>query len=158
MKKTVPLMCIFMITLLVLAGCSPSQDTAQSMESDVSEVQDAAFYSVCTDYSKAEVEQFANDVKDMILTSNWTALSKCIAYPITMGGVEYEDSASFLNAPFETALNPDAILAIQNETCTDMFCNYSGIMMGNGEVWISEVLNEDSTSAGLQVVGLQILK
>ena len=116
------------------------------------------FYSVCTGFSKDEVEQFAMDVRDMILASDWTALSERIAYPITMGGAVYEDSASFITAPFETDLNAEAIEAIQNETCTDMFCKFSGIMMGNGEVWISEVLNEDFTSAGLQVIGLEILE
>jgi len=103
------------------------------------------------------VEQFAREVKDLILTSNWTALSERIAYPITMGGIVYEDRASFVTAPFETLLDADAIEAIQNENCTDMFCNYSGIMMGSGEVWIGEVLNEDGTSAGLRVIGLSIL-
>ena len=73
-----------------------------------------------------------------------------------MGGIAYEDSASFVTAPFETLLDTDAIQAIQNESCTDMFCKYSGIMMGNGEVWIGEVLNEDGSSAGLWVISLSI--
>ena len=143
---------------------APEQDTepvetplAPSEPQDAPEPQNADFYSVCTSLSKDEVEQFAREVKDLILTSNWTALSERIAYPITMGGIVYEDSASFITAPFETLLGADAIEAIQNENCTDMFCKYSGIMMGNGEVWIGEVLNEDGTSAGLRVIGLSIL-
>ena len=144
---------------------APEQDTepvetplAPSEPQDAPEPQNADFYSVCTSLSKDEVEQFAREVKDLILTSNWTALSEHIAYPITMGGIVYEDSASFVTAPFETLLDADAIEAIQNENCTDMFCNYSGIMMGSGEVWIGEVLNEDGTSAGLRVIGLSILE
>ena len=143
---------------------APEQDTepvetplAPSEPQDAPEPQNADFYSVCTSLSKDEVEQFAREVKDLILTSNWTALSERIAYPITMGGIVYEDRASFVTAPFETLLDTDAIEAIQNENCTDMFCNYSGIMMGSGEVWIGEVLNEDGTSAGLRVIGLSIL-
>ena len=143
---------------------APEQDTepvetplAPSEPQDAPEPQNADFYSVCTSLSKDEVEQFAREVKDLILTSNWTALSERIAYPITMGGIVYEDRASFVTAPFETLLDSDAIEAIQNENCTDMFCNYSGIMMGSGEVWIGEVLNEDGTSAGLRVIGLSIL-
>ena len=143
---------------------APEQDT-ESVETplDPSEPQDAPdsqnadFYSVCTSLSKDEVEQFAREVKNLILSSNWTALSEHIAYPITMGGIVYEDSASFVTAPFEALLDTNAIEAIQNENCTDMFCKYSGIMMGNGEVWIGEVLNEDGTSAGLRVIGLSIL-
>ena len=131
--------------------------SAQNSEpQDTPDSQNADFYSVCTGFSKAEVEQFAKNVKDLILASNWTALSEHIAYPITMGGVVYEDSASFVTAPFETLLDTDAIEAIQNESCTDMFCKYSGIMMGNGEVWIGEVLNEDGSSDGLRVIALSI--
>jgi len=119
--------------------------------------QDADFYSVCTNFSKSEVEQFAKEVKELILASNWAELSKHIAYPITIGGVVYEDSASFVNAPFEAQLLSETIEAIQNKDCTDMFCKYSGIMMGNGEVWISEVLNEDGSSAGLRIIALNVL-
>jgi len=131
---------------------------APSEPQDTTDSQNADFYSVCTSFSKDEVEQFAREVKGLILSSNWSVLSEHIAYPITMGGIAYEDSASFVSAPFETLLGANAIEAIQNENCTDMFCKYSGIMMGNGEVWIGEVLNEDGTSAGLRVIGLSILE
>ena len=144
---------------------APGQDTesaethpAPSEPQDTTDSQNAEFYSVCTSLSKDEVEQFAREVKDLILSSNWTVLSEHIAYPITMGGIVYEDSTSFVAAPFETLLGTNAIEAIQNENCTDMFCKYSGIMMGNGEVWIGEVLNEDGTSAGLRVIALSIPK
>jgi len=53
-----------------------------------------------------------------------------------MGGIVCEDSASFVTAPFETLLDADAIEAIQNENCTDMFCNFFRTTMGNDEVWI----------------------
>lgn len=129
-----------------------------SESQDPPDSQNADFYSVCTNFSKDEVEQFAREVRDLILSSNWATLSEHIAYPITMGGVHYEDSTSFLTAPFETLLSTDAMEAIQNESCTDMFCNYSGIMMGNGEVWLGEVLHDDGSSAGLRVIALSILK
>jgi len=131
---------------------------APSEPQDTTNSQNADFYSVCTSLSKDEVEQFAREVKDLILSSNWTVLSEHIAYPITMGGIVYEDSVSFVTAPFEALLDTNAIEAIQNENCTDMFCKYSGIMMGKGEVWIGEVINEDGTSVGLRVIALSIPK
>ena len=73
-----------------------------------------------------------------------------------MGGNVCEDSASFVTAPFETLLDAAAIETIQNENCTDMFCNFFGITMGNGEVWIREVLNEYRPSASLRVIGPSI--
>lgn len=136
------------------AGTTPTETTLQ----DTKEAQNADYYSVCTNYSKSEVEQFAKEVREFILAEDWEGLSEYVVYPITMAGVTYEDSTSFLAAPFETHLDEASIEAVRNEICTDMFCNYAGIMMGNGEVWIGEVLNEDYSSAGLYVIGLNILK
>lgn len=136
------------------AGTTPTQTTLQDPE----EAQNADYYSVCTNYSKSEVEQFAKEVREFILAEDWEGLSEYVVYPITMAGVTYEDSTSFLAASFETHLDEASIELIRNESCTDMFCNYAGIMMGNGEVWIGEVLNEDYSSAGLHVIGLNILK
>lgn len=133
------------------AGTSPTQTTLH-------EPGDADYYSVCTNYSKSEVEQFAKEVREIILAEDWESLSEYVVYPITIAGVTYEDSTSFLAAPFGTQLDEDSIESIRNESCTDMFCNHAGIMMGNGEVWIGEVLNEDYSSVGLHVIGLNILK
>ena len=136
------------------AGTTPTHIVTQYPE----ESQNADYYSVCTNYSKSEVEQYAKEVRECILAEDWERLSEYVAYPITMGGVAYEDSTSFLTALFGTLLDENSIESIRNESCTDMFCNYAGIMMGNGEVWIGEVLNEDYSSAGLHVIGLNILK
>lgn len=135
-------------------GTTPTETTLQ----DTEEAQNADYYSVCTNYSKSEVEQFAKDVRGLILAEDWERLSEYVVYPITMAGVVYEDSTSFLTVPFETHLDEASIEAIRIESCTDMFCNYAGIMMGNGEIWIGEVLNEDYSSAGLLVIGLNILE
>ena len=136
------------------AGTIPTETTVQDLE----EAQNADYYSVCTNYSKSEVEQFAKEIREFIIAEDWKRLSEYVVYPITIAGVTYEDSTSFLAAPFEAHLDEDSIEAIRNESCIDMFCNYAGIMMGNGEVWIGEVLNEDYSSAGLHVIGLNILK
>ena len=135
-------------------GTIPTETTVQDLE----EAQNADYYSVCTNYSKSEVEQFAKEVQEFIIAEDWKRLSEYVVYPITIAGVTYEDSTSFLTAPFGTQLDEDSMESIRNESCTDMFCNYAGIMMGNGEVWIGEVLNEDYSSAGLHVIGLNILK
>ena len=136
------------------AGTIPTETTVQDLE----EAQNADYYSVCTNYSKSEVEQFAKEIREFIIAEDWKRLSEYVVYPITIAGVTYEDSTSFLAAPFEAHLDEDSIEAIRNESCIDMFCNYAGIMMGNGEVWIGEVLNEDYSSVGLHVIGLNILK
>lgn len=178
MKKLIVIICI-LISMSLLAACSTDKKALEATEIPVpSEAIDAAidptiasevliqdstkedntqFYSVCTNYSKAEVELFAETVREMILAKDWESLSELVSYPVSMNGVIYEDRASFLSAPFDTQLNADAIAVLEQESYSDMFCNYAGIMMGNGEVWMAEVLNEDLTSAGLKVTGLHIL-
>ena len=179
MKKLISIICI-MISMSLLAACSTDKKALEATEITVSsdpsesmaieatmqsevilqnslEEENAQFYSVCTNLSKSEVELFAETVREMILAKDWKALSECISYPITMGEITYEDPIAFLSAPFDTQLNADAITVLEQETCTDMFCNYAGIMMGNGEVWMAEVLNEDFTSEGLKVIALHIL-
>lgn len=186
MNKTIGLVFTIILSISFLTACVRPENTTQTIEStvlintietmytvntdptetettqmapqDSSDSQNTDFYSVCTNYSKTEVEQFAKEVKKLILAKDWEKLSEYMVYPITIAGVTYEDCASFLAAPFGTHLDAASIESIRNESCTDMFCNYTGIMMGNGEVWIGEVLNEDYSSAGLHVIGLNILK
>ena len=129
------------------------QEEVPSVET---ESQNADFYAVCTGFSKSEVEQFAREVKELILSANWAGLSEHLVYPITVSGVTYEDSAAFAAAPADGLLSAGTAAALESESCVDMFCNYSGIMMGNGEVWINEVLNEDLSSGGLRVTALQL--
>lgn len=111
-------------------------------------------YEVCTSLPKAEVEAFAGQVKQQIVNHDWKGLSENISYPITVGGTTYQNSDEFAAGNFEESLSQKFVDAIEAETCTDMFCNWQGIMMGNGEVWISEVLNDDSSSQGLKVTAI----
>lgn len=180
MKKIAAIVCIMILVIYLMAACSTDKKALEVTETTVpSDTIESAFdevtnpsdepmrdstdeenvqlYSVCTNYSKGEVELFAQTIREMILAKDWNALSEHISYPITMGGITYEDRNSFLKVPFETRLNADAIAVLEQESCTNMFCNYAGIMMGNGEVWIAEILNEDYSSAGLKVTALHIL-
>lgn len=40
-----------------------------------------------------------------------------------------------------SGVSTDFISAISGENCQNMFCNWQGIMMDNGEIWISETIN-----------------
>ena len=113
------------------------------------------FYAVCTKLSKAEVEGFASTVKQEILDKDWKGLSEKIAYPITIGNTTYKSSVEFAAADFDVKLSNAFMEAVGAESCKEMFCNAKGIMLGeNGEIWISEVLNEDMSSQGLKVIAI----
>ncbi|MCI2106017.1 MAG: hypothetical protein LKK00_04765 [Intestinimonas sp.] len=158
MKKRNVFILAAILILTLLAGCGAQGGNA-SADSDVSgsaSKLDTNYYDVCTNYSKAEVEAFASQVKQQILSSDWSGLSENIAYPITIDGVVYPDSGTFINAPFDKLFSKSFLDAISAESCEDMFCNADGIMMGNGEVWIAETLDDDLKSQGLQIISINV--
>jgi hypothetical protein len=132
-------------------------DTAdnQATSEAASSENNTDMYAVCTSLSKTEVETFATTVKKQILDKDWAGLSENISYPITVEGVTYEDSNAFSTGDFSNLYSDDFVKALEDESCTDMFCNYQGIMLGNGQVWISEVLDAAGNSEGLKVITLQ---
>lgn len=95
------------------------------------------YYSVWTDLSASEVENFALGVKEDIVSGNWESLSQKISYPITVNGVNYSDSGAFLSEDWGGIFNQDFLSAIQGESCHEMFSNWQGCMFGTGQVWIS---------------------
>lgn len=111
-------------------------------------------YSVCTSKSVWEVERFARKVKRQILTGDFEGLSQEISYPITIDGILYQDEEEFLQADFIGNVSKEACEWLEMEPCENMFANWQGIMMGCGQVWIGEVINEDMTSQGLRVTAL----
>lgn len=97
------------------------------------------FYNVCTSHSAIEVENFASEVRSLILAKDWNGLSEKIEYPLTVGETTCADSAAFLALDLDANVSQDFLDGIEAETCHEMFCNFQGIMMGeSGQVWINE--------------------
>ena len=114
----------------------------------------AGIYAVATDKSAWEVERFARKVKRQILARDFRGLCEEIAFPITVDGTVYQDREAFLGADFIQDPNPAFLDALQKEPCGNMFVNYQGIAMGEGAVWIGEILDENLVSQGLKVYGM----
>ncbi|MEM9092840.1 MAG: hypothetical protein AAGC93_29450 [Cyanobacteria bacterium P01_F01_bin.53] len=53
----------------------------------------------------------------------------------------YESSAAFLE-DFRQVVTPTVIEAMSNAQYSELFSNYQGVMIGNGEVWFDQV-NQD---------------
>lgn len=115
---------------------------------------DSNYYNLCTSCSKKEVEDFAAKVKQQIIDKDWAALSENVAYPITIVGTTYNNSEEFLAADFETLCTDRFYEGVKKAETSNMFFNWKGVIIGDGEVWFSEVLNEDNTSQGLKVTAL----
>ena len=114
----------------------------------------AGIYSVATDRPAWEVDSFAGKVKRRILTGDFEGLCGEVAFPITVDGTVYQDREAFLGADFIKNPNPAFLEELQSEPCRNMFVNYQGVMLGEGCVWISEVLDENQVSQGLKVYGM----
>ena len=71
-----------------------------------------------------------------------------ISYPITIGNITCNSKEDFAKGDFAAELNEEFYAGMEKESCMDMFCNYSGIMFGDGQVWIAEVENE------LKIIGI----
>lgn len=112
------------------------------------------FYQVATHYTKAEVEFFAKQTKQNFLDHNWEAVAKDLSSPFTMDGVSYESAEEFLTLVSEDQLSPEFFEAIEEESCDYMFVNFKGIMFGDGQIWFSEILNENLTSQGLKIYAI----
>lgn len=137
--------------------------TTKQEELDTQQIQDTSalstqtqgdddIYSIATDISKQDVENYMDKVKAAIVNQDMETLYPLISYPITIKGTEYktQESLKAANLKFDESY----IQEVQKADTKDMFCNYQGIMLGNGEVWIAEVLNKDNTSQGLKIIAL----
>lgn len=112
-------------------------------------------YSVCTDLGTWEVERFAKRIKKQILAGDFESLAEEISYPVTVDGLEYADREAFLAADFIREPNPAFLSAIEETPDENLFCNWRGIMLGNGEVWFGEVTDSDtSASEGLRITAI----
>ncbi len=137
-----------------IGALEKSHSAEADKESPASENMD--YYSVCTSKSKQEVEAFAEAVKASILNDDWAAVSKMTAYPITIQGVKYVDAESLADS--EIALSEEYKQALEAASCENLFANWQGIMLGDGEVWIGEVLDKDMQSQGLKIIAINAEK
>lgn len=108
-------------------------------------------YEMATTKSAWEVERFAKCVKRLILAGDFEGLAETMVFPIRIDGTVYIDKAAYMKAEFVKNPSPEFIEALQAESCEDLFCNSSGIMVGNGLCWI---LEEGSESPGLKVYAI----
>ena len=86
-----------------------------------------------------EVEQFAEEIKNDVLRHDWDALSEKISYPIAINGTTVNNREDFLKLNIDGKLNQEFVEAIRAETCRKMFCNWQGVMMGDGQIWFDNV-------------------
>jgi hypothetical protein len=110
-----------------------------------------ADFSMFTDMSNAEVRNFVDGVKSDILNEDWTSLAVKISYPIAIGSKTFETEDEFADYNIGSLLSDVFKISISETDCSNLFADYEGVMMGNGGIWITEMLNEDMSSQGLKI-------
>lgn len=135
--------------IIVSEEVSTEMYTTEQLEDE-----DSDYYAICSSYNKDEVEMFAQIIKDDILNKDWEELAGKIAYPITIGNVDCSNEEDFKRISFDDILTDDFYTALKDESCEAMFCNYAGIMLGNGQVWIGEVIGEVGEKGELMVIAI----
>lgn len=104
-------------------------------------------YQMVTENSAWEVERFAKRVKRLILVGDYAGLAENMVFPVRIDGTIYINKAAYMKAEFVTNPRPEFLEALKAEPCEDLFCNYSGIMIGDGLCWILD----EGDSQGLKV-------
>lgn len=105
------------------------------------------YYSAATGFSAAEVETFAKVVQHNVVMENWDALADKVSFPLTIQDQRISDKKTFVEWMEIFQLNPSFRDSVAAESCTAMFCNWQGICMGNGLIWINEMEGELKVTA-----------
>lgn len=107
----------------------------------------ASDYSMVTELPIMEVERFAAGLQQNIEEENWQAFSRKINYPITIGDQKVADRMELMEFIVRNQISKDFVKAIREESCSQMFCNWQGICMGDGQIWINEIGGELKVTA-----------
>ena len=106
---------------------------------DMKYVSDPDHYASVTAMDKAKVETVVGfNVRTYYLSENWYAMADMIRYPITINGTVLEDADAFLGYMIDKTIKESDREAMLDEDFLDMFVNFQGIMMGDGEIWLSD--------------------
>lgn len=106
---------------------------------DMKTVTDPDHYAAVTAMDKFQVETVVGfNMRTDYLSENWYALADMIRYPITINGTELSDADAFLGYMIDKTVSDSDRQAMLEEDLLDMFVNGEGIMMGDGEIWLSD--------------------
>ena len=122
---------------------------------DMKAVSDPEHYASVTAMDKAEIETVVGfNARIYYLSENWYALSEMIRYPITVNGTELADADAFLGYMIDKTLSESAREAMQAEDVLDMFVNDQGIMMGDGQLWLSDPRLGTDAEPALEIIAI----
>lgn len=117
------------------------QEEAENEEPETEEPETEADYSICTYKTAKEVESFAKLVADYYASEDWNLLAQIVHYPITINDKYYSDKDKFLAEDWSKVFSDSFKKKIAEAKTSDLFCNWQGIALADGEIWMNEIDN-----------------
>lgn len=146
--------CLMLVLILggsvVVLHQLESPEPAAVAEPDMEEIP-WDYYAEATGYPADKVENFAKIVRHNILQKNWDALEDKVRLPLTIQGEEvtsWETFVEWMEAYSSYYLYTDRL---EQETCHALFCNWQGIAMADGLIWI----NEEETGLKITAINME---
>ena len=104
-------------------------------------------------YGKASVEQFLSDLQHSVAVDDRAHIVEMVQFPISIM-VEGKPMAlrnkNQLLKYYEIAFDAKVKGFIAKQRVSDLFCNWKGIMIGRGEIWINTV----GKSSALRIIAI----
>lgn len=92
-------------------------------------------------------KNFYYKFKDAVLKNKRKQVSELVGYPITIYGDErkysIKNKTEFLNL-YDSVFSQNMLTVIKQQQFNDLFVKWSGVMIGNGEVWFSGTCQDDA--------------
>jgi hypothetical protein len=88
-------------------------------------------------------------LKEAVKTKDPKKISPFMLYPFKVNGkttIKIKNAQEF-EAKFKTLITEKIIVVISNQKIEDLFCQYQGVMFGDGEVWVQKINGKVGISA-----------
>lgn len=125
----------------VATGNNTESNTESNTENDTESTSDYD-YSACTSKSVQEVEDFAKQITVYFQNQDWKSLADNTYFPNTINNKYYDSKEKFLNTDWSKEFSEEFKKSVADAKTTELFCNWQGIMMADGEIWINEIDNK----------------
>ena len=122
---------------------------------DMKTATDPDHYASVTAMDKARVETVVGfNARTAYLSKDWHTLADMIRYPITINGTALTDADAFLGYMMDKTVSDSDRQAMNDEDLLDMFVNAQGIMLGDGEIWLSDPNYGTDQEPVLQIIAI----
>lgn len=93
--------------------------------------------------------KFFPSLKEAVKSKDPKKMSPLMLYPLKVNGkttIKIKDAQEF-ERKFKNLFTEKIITVISNQKIEDLFCQYQGVMFGDGEVWVQKINGKLGISA-----------